>query len=395
MQIPLTLSDPGVELTGPWPLTTGVPVPQGQLGSVDQVRVMGPGGEVPAQVDLAGRWPDGSVRWLLVSWIAEPEAQDHSGYRLECGRDVRRSSVDRPVQAHIGQGTAQLSTGVMDLEIDAIGNLLQVTRGDRQFLAVDKQAETVIAERAGDGKTVRLRPVRDRVEMELEEQGPIRAVLLVRTPYADAAGQVGYELEQRMMVWRGLPLVQLQHTVTVVRGEPFCALQELTLRVPFAQQAVWQVPLADGSSEPLGTLSRLLQVFDKRYMATGPDPHAGRIIGAAVMPRSDGVAVAVRDFWQNYPKALCTGEDDLRIELFPAFDAQPYADLPFEKQGHQLGFYLRDGCYRLKPGVAKTHELLFSFESDVAQRARQCQLFQDPPVATAPPAWLLRQQDVL
>jgi len=71
-----------------WPVTSGVPFPKGVLGSARDVRLTTTAGEeVPLQVSVTGRWPDGSVKWLLLDFR-------HSGplgeYVLHYGRGVRR-----------------------------------------------------------------------------------------------------------------------------------------------------------------------------------------------------------------------------------------------------------------------------------------------------------------
>jgi hypothetical protein len=76
-----------------WPVTSGVPFPQGALGGSRNVRVSdGKGHAVPLQAAVTGHWPDGSVKWLLVDFR-------HSGgeaeYGLEFGPDVTHSEPEQ------------------------------------------------------------------------------------------------------------------------------------------------------------------------------------------------------------------------------------------------------------------------------------------------------------
>lgn len=58
----------GVMLTD-WPVTGGVPFPQGALGSASSLRLVdGTGRDRPLQAAVTARWQDGSVKWVLVDF---------------------------------------------------------------------------------------------------------------------------------------------------------------------------------------------------------------------------------------------------------------------------------------------------------------------------------------
>ncbi|MCX7887398.1 MAG: glycoside hydrolase family 127 protein [Verrucomicrobiae bacterium] len=71
-----------------WPVTSGVPFPKGALGSARNVRLLNAAGApVPLQVSATGRWPDGSVKWLLVDFRHSGGTAD---YTLEFGPKISR-----------------------------------------------------------------------------------------------------------------------------------------------------------------------------------------------------------------------------------------------------------------------------------------------------------------
>lgn len=70
-------------------MTFGVPLPEGELRSAEQVRLMRDGAEIPAQFRATGLWrPDGSIRWLLVDFQADIGANGHNTYTLEYGSGI-------------------------------------------------------------------------------------------------------------------------------------------------------------------------------------------------------------------------------------------------------------------------------------------------------------------
>lgn len=86
-----------------------------------------------------------------------------------------------------------------------------------------------------------------------------------------------------------------------------------------------------------------------------------------------GVAVAVQNFWQQFPKSLAVAADGtLRIGLFPARYA---ADFPFRSGEH------------------KTHEILLDFDSgavDPARREAVAKAFDDPLRLEPTAAWFAK-----
>jgi len=68
------------------PVTFSVPLPKGELKSAGQVRLIRDGKEIPAQFRATGLWrPDESIRWLLVDFRADIDANSHQTYTLEYG----------------------------------------------------------------------------------------------------------------------------------------------------------------------------------------------------------------------------------------------------------------------------------------------------------------------
>jgi hypothetical protein len=80
-----------------------------------------------------------------------------------------------------------------------------------------------------------------------------------------------------------------------------------------------------------------------------------------------GVAVAVRDFWQNFPKSFEVSEQGVRIGLFP-------------------GRYA--GHYSFRSGEHKTHEMLFAFHKGKGEEALAAAMSLNDPLRLEPsPAW--------
>lgn len=76
-----------------WPVTSGVPFPQGALGTAKNLRLLDTKGTVvPLQAAVTGRWADGSAKWVLLDFRHSGGAAD---YTLEFGPKVSRKEPKR------------------------------------------------------------------------------------------------------------------------------------------------------------------------------------------------------------------------------------------------------------------------------------------------------------
>src|SRR5690242_1889366 len=82
--IPASAADVEVSVTEPsgmrrvaWPVTSGIPLARGVLRSADQAGLVDSGGRpVPLQAEPLSKWPDGSIRWLLLDFQTDLAAHE-------------------------------------------------------------------------------------------------------------------------------------------------------------------------------------------------------------------------------------------------------------------------------------------------------------------------------
>lgn len=387
--VPLAVRNPHPFAVRQWPISTGVPFPQGALGSADCVRLLRGDSEEPAQVQLTARWPDGSVKWLLITFLADAPPAGQAEYRLDFGRDVRPAKAAAGLKVSEDRTGAWIDTGALHLLVDVRGDMIRLRRASQP----DIDAQTICTTTAEDARGTKYHLLTG--EFRVEESGPIRAVLKAVAPLVDAKGKL-LSIEQRIEVYRGSPLVQFRHTLVADGADKFTEIRRLTYNVSACGAArPWQASLADGKSLALdGSLASLVQRFDCELVvgaANGQTQQKGRLVGGLVSAGDQGCAVAVRDFWQNYPKGFRLAQEGIEVDLCPRFEAGIYDKFPFEREGHHLYYYLLDGKYRLKQGVSKTHEMLLCF-APPAEREHYCALFQQPLLATAPAEWYCRSR---
>ncbi len=139
------------------------------------------------------------------------------------------------------------------------------------------------------------------------------------------------------------------------------------------------VALEDGTVRRLPAGQRLFQHFDDAYELGAEE--GGRAPGLITR---GGLAVVVRDFWQNWPKSLAAEDDALVVGLYPTITPRDrYAERPDE---HILYYYLRDGAYSFRAGFEKRHELLIG-PADAATPEQILARVREPLLVTADPDW--------
>ncbi|MFW5868994.1 MAG: hypothetical protein ACOCX2_14310, partial [Armatimonadota bacterium] len=137
--------------------------------------------------------------------------------------------------------------------------------------------------------------------------------------------------------------------------------------------------------------SRVLHDYDNHYIVTRDgqsEEHDGHITPTGSL-HSDGrgLTVAIRDFWQMYPKAFSAEGNTVTAEIFPELPSDQYAQdapTPFERTRHY--YWFREGTYGIPIGVSLSYDMLFyALDEDQAINNRLADAWQDIPLLASSP----------
>ncbi len=412
LNVPLRVLNPLNVARASEPVTSGVPLPR-EAGITDpaSLRLVDAAGEpLPAQFTPLARWggaPDDSaapIRWLLIDFQADVDPQGTEHYFLQGG----------------GPGPAPPAALTLTDDADA----LTVDTGAAQF-SISKTDGTLSAPglsaplfgQALSGSTTYTTTGPVTVEVALE--GPLRASIHVKGAYRDSGGGTLVDYTSRYWFYAGQSSVRLFHTV---ENNTLCPLAEygqldcyhigdgggvtvadVSLVVPtdLGGALTYQ---AGGQGDPAsGDLTADLVLYqdssgtdhwdnyptltdwEGRSLDARPRMQAyvtfrgyQTTLGESAVDSGDQAAgwlsvtgdggswtVGVRDFWQNFPKALRAAPDGtLEVGLFPGeFGPDDYA-------------------FTLRAGEHKTHEVVLAFDAPTPALAGADTLF-----AQAPSEW--------
>ena len=399
-EISLTIAEPsGVKRTG-FPVTSGVPLARGELRRDRQAALFDADSqELPLQSEVLSRWPDGSIRWLLLDFQVDLTANESREFVLRYGPKVQRRPVALPrLITNRATVARQTAPGVITgpLRIDLSPDQFRIL--DRIWLDHNADGEFSDSERITGSEgagIVLVTPdgTRHRADLSMaiwniEQHGPLRACLRFNGCHRSEDGSDLFPYVVRMHFFRGQPFFQFEYTfINDYQDDLMAQIDSIELVCSPNDAGANQFVL---NGQRTGAPARLMQVTDQEFEIDG-QPSGKRAAGwAAIGSSRGGLAVGVHQFWQNWPKSLEVKPGELRIGLCPSFDPGRYDghDILDESKHY---YYLRDGVYTFKIGVARTHKVwahCYTGEADIAALADFYTATEKPLLAQCSPAYV-------
>jgi hypothetical protein len=363
----LELKEPSGVARANWPVTTGVPLPEGTLKEAgDAVLLDADGKPVPVQFEVLSRWNpgDGSIRWLLVDTQATLSPRELATFSLAKGVGSSDATL---LRADESDDAVTITTGPLRFRIDRNEGFrpfsaawLDVS-GDGRF----DGSEQILQPTADDGASIqeassgRWHRSSNALpkSVSLEIRGPLRVVVRVDGAHVATGGGSNGECHDytcRIHAYAGKPFVKIQYTVK-------------NLRFEFPLRA-WAI--TDGS------LTSTLNVSGKRMFSFGhrEDSATGELVAGVTAALSQvdpgsyhisvggkelcfgetapgwadlsddrwGLTAGVLDFALQYPKAIEIKDDRLAVRL--------------------LSPRVRKTSF-IEIGCTKTHDLVYHFHA--------------------------------
>ena len=335
--IPLEVVEPTAHPRSSWPATIGMPFGRGRLARVEDLRLFDPRGKpMPLEAELFSRWPDGSVKWAVLSFLADTSAQP-STYHLQARPDWPQPAT--------GERLLAIDDGSHAWTLVAGGERIEVSK-QRSFPLGGLQVVD------GQGVTLVCGPA-DPASFAVESNGPVRAAVKWAGPLVGPQGPAGWSYLVRLELWQG-KLHGWDISVTSDQGpRSFRTLRSISLLGPESKSPLEGSP-GDTPLEPI-TRQGLSLVQDRDDHFTLQTPSGTRqgkqATGLAVL-RGDrqSMAACVPDFWQAYPNGLAIRPEGLRVELLPPLPRDAYGDPASRKLFSKLYAWCQDGLYRVSGG---------------------------------------------
>ena len=412
VSIPISIVTPAVSAAGCQPIAVGVPAPRGLLSGREALVLNDEQGRtLPVQVETLARWPDESCQWLLVEflWPLSPDDPPVRQVCLETADQVPQCPAAVIVRCE--DDRFLVDTGDAALAVFRRGDvLLKTVRVGSAFLTSPPSLHAVLTDARGR------RIVGETRHVVVESRGPLRATLRLE-------GRLGRQLRwlARFDFFAGSGLVRLRWTVHNPRRARHAGnlwdlgdsgsvlLEDFSLRWTMSQtvrRAFWK----SESDRPAETIS----VDQESLSSPGAEVEAGNLVeihqnssggenwqspnhvnrhaqvpcrfrgyrvqvgagmreglrASPIVAAEDGrmeLAVAMPEFWQQFPKTMAVDAEGIRIGLFP-------------REANDL--------FELQGGEQKTHSVWFlAAAKQGADVANALEWVDRPARAIASPAW--------
>lgn len=340
LDVPVTLTR---TIPVAYPVVSGCPFARGLIADASRISVVtSAGAELPSQVRVLARWTDGTIKSALIVVIAQ---QGQTGWIVRVGP------------------TRTVGTTVATPALPGIPSVTDLN-GTVSTLGATTQT--------------------------LAESGPVRTV-------AQYVGTLSSNLQSRIWVaaYAGLPFVDVEATVV---GTATDTTSQLGPPAPFWQYASydWAFPGSYSGTYTIGgdgttysgtigaTNTSLYQKGDSIFGSTFFSNFTVSYSGVGTGARAPGwittpqKSIAMRYFWQQFPKALRVKSTQLTLSLHPSEYISEPQD-PTNAIPRPRTFYSR------RSGLAKTYQFLVLTGADASVYT---DLVQSPPRAVPTAAYV-------
>ncbi len=393
-----------------WPAVAGVPFAAGLLARTGDLRLFDDSGRpVVLQADEQSRWPDGSLRWVALSFLARTQPERPARYRLEARPDWPAAADDAPLlKVSEGADAWHCATAALCFELGRKVPALAAKVGfDRNGDGRIDPAEVIQAAPIGanvkietaDGTFLTCGPP---ARLLVERNGPVRAVLRWSGPMVDQAGQAAWWYDLRLTLVRGRPEMTVNLAICNDQPQPrFRAVSTIALRLPLEATGGIRGGLDGGPLERVTDDDGwwLHQDHDNRCLrrtATGLSQSTAALGVAVAADDHTRVVAALRDFREAYPSGLRVRGDGLHVRLLPALTLDTYAGAEDQPWSLQLYSWCRDGKYLFRAGQTMQKELTIRYgPADEALDPAQFARWANAPLLPSPAADYLTGTGVL
>ncbi|MDD4890897.1 MAG: hypothetical protein PHU85_13330 [Phycisphaerae bacterium] len=382
-EVKLTVAETAKVAREPAVVTSGVPFAKGAVKDLAKLAVSIDGKAVPAQFLKLAAWDDGSIRWALMD--VQVKAAAGAKVELTVSDAGGNPAPAAPVKVDDAKDTVAVSTGPLQFVVDkAKPGLFQSFKVDGKDL-LTAAGRGLVLYKEGGGEVIGTPTA-----VTIEQAGPMRAIVCIRGKFPGVHNDL-LTYTARITAYAGQKFVKTHlwlennGSMGYFNGNEDSPASKAIEWFPFDGLAV-EYGLGLGSSLTAGcedaTSAGSLKVLqtclphkpadknwrggrfgytDLEYVITGggKEIKKGDRTDGVVSVKGDGgsVTAAVRNFWENYEKAIELDGTNLKVWLWPTEGQWPrvITKAPFDKS---LDNICKAGLYDMPGSVHKGHEFM-------------------------------------
>jgi hypothetical protein len=425
--IPVVLHGRGATPGMNWPLTFGVPFPDGILQDNANIRLLDPDGkEVPIQIRTSARWLSGSIRWVLID-AQPPLPQEKAAYRVEWGAGVvRRAQPAARIAVSESDRSIEVNTGPLQFTLSkenlSVFSEIHVRGLDGQMSSVlpeGTHSDLILEDNKG---TIFQGSLASEPEVKIEESGPLRVSIKLEGWMQSNDGRKLGRRIVRVQAFAGKRWLRVYDTWVNTGDSNEVAFRNVAFHLPFQGTRYAFPETAQSAPRDVVTSDYLLQyesnkyeiVADSSVLSTG-QKSPGRVdLGQG----DTAFSISIRNFWQMCPSEIEINPAMLRIHIWPRhgkaathlganMTRKNLGHLWWVHEGEVLDFKNPPELYTIHfkdPdqydaasranafGIATTSEYLFDFHGETVNPTAKVTTRDANPMFVVDPQWLADSQ---
>lgn len=363
------------------PVTVGVPFPRGLLTDVELLSISDPKtNTIPLQKEILSRWPDQSIKWILLDFIVNCPAKMTVNYCLNYVGLPSKSYLNDKVTIQNDKLCMTVDTDKAIFSMDKKTFLPFSSVKISGLELIDAQNCSMVLK---DDTREALKPVINK--MDIETSGFLRSTILVEGVFESRDRKEFAEFFSRLSFYAGKSIVKIDFTIRNPRAAKhpgglwdlgddgslyfddlaFCFglntkedasifwktnVKENIKKLNETRIEIYQDSSGGENWDSVNHVNRYGKAMNsfKGYKVKSENTmlQEGDRANPTVIVSSQnlGIGAAIKNFWQNFPKSLEANKNKLILRLFP----NQYNDM-FELQG----------------GEQKTHTCYVEFNNSV------------------------------
>jgi hypothetical protein len=353
------------------------------------------GESIPLQTRILDRWPDGSIRWLLLDWQATVSGD--TKYRLEVSDSLQEvAPVVGGIRIKEAEGEVTVDTGPAEFRFK-VGAYLEWTPDSISLRGMNLTSEFRAFFAVKDKRWRSYQPLI--TKLTLVNTGSVRSCIAVQGELKRRR-HWGY-FETLLHFFADSPSLRFFTTIgnyrkAIHQGGFWELGKRSSLFIKWASFGIYlpsvhkqtRVICSAAPGEPYKESVGGIEVWQGSSGGPNWHPFCGYQISLASEEKHEGrravpiitvergelqFTLAMRYFWQNFPKRIWGAFDTIWNVIHPAFT--------------NLGLELLDDCVELQGGEQKTHEFVVAFGKDEVTPEQPLEWVRSPLRVRVDPAW--------
>ncbi len=239
--VPMALERAELLTDKPFPVSCGIPFPEGAIATLKLVLTDPDGQELPVQGQAFLNWPDGSVKWARIDFLACRPQSETGKWTLTFGTDVQPIPVPDALKVEEGTDAVVVDTGAIKLVVNRVGEDLidSVTLAGREeplSSSINNSMFVALPTAQEDGTIVdRWANLKARKEtVAVEAEGPLRVTLKITGHISDGGDAVLGRFVTRIEAYAGQPYLKVYHRIFNDYPAPSVRIRQFQLQIPIS-----------------------------------------------------------------------------------------------------------------------------------------------------------------